>query len=385
MEIKSIIKTDFIRLTEDAVVSEMIGKLKASSSRSCLIFHGDEYLGLVEKKKILRSKLDVTEAKIKKYMIKSPLLSEDSEVLDVALLMFQSNLDFVPVANESGVIGVVEGVDVARLSAGLSSIKSAKVTDAKLISPTMLSKEDTVADAMKVMHEEAINEVPVMEKGKLYGVVSYSDLLNKYLAMAPQRHISTKFSKTASTRGTEADTPYLAMLPVSSFSTTEVVSVPKSALLQKAVQLMSERNVSDVVVMDGEDYLGLLTVKNVLRYLASLKTQPTLNIQFMGLKELQLLPHQQENVQKISAIEGEKLQRDLGNECLIAVHFKMYSRQGGKHKYSVHIRLEYPGRIITGEQDDWRLETALHKVFENVKNEVNKRFRKGTSWKKPYQ
>ena len=65
------------------------------------------------------------------------------------------------------------------------------------------------------------------------------------------------------------------------------------------------------------------------------------------------------------------------------VHLKDYDK-GGKQKFSVHLRIETPGQMISSEQHDWDLETALRKTFNNAKNSVKKKFKGDTSTDKFY-
>ena len=79
-----------------------------------------------------------------------------------------------------------------------------------------------------------------------------------------------------------------------------------------------------------------------------------------------------------------KLQKKINNELNLVLHLKAYNK-GGRQKYSVHIKLEYPGQLIAINQDDWDLETALRKTFDNAKNAVKKKFRGDSSRDKEYE
>jgi len=60
----------------------------------------------------------------------------------------------------------------------------------------------------------------------------------------------------------------------------------------------------------------------------------------------------------------------------LTIHIKSYDKQGGEQKFSVNLRIDFPSRVITSSQEDWDLETALRKTFNNAKNEVDKKFKK---------
>ena len=57
MEIKPIVTEDFVVLDDESMLSELIGKMKTFEKRVGLVFRKDKYLGLIEKKKLLKSKI----------------------------------------------------------------------------------------------------------------------------------------------------------------------------------------------------------------------------------------------------------------------------------------------------------------------------------------
>ena len=70
-----------------------------------------------------------------------------------------------------------------------------------------------------------------------------------------------------------------------------------------------------------------------------------------------------------------KLQRKVKNEFKLIVHLKEYEKDGKRQKYSINLRIEFPGQILTSSQEDWDWRAALHKAFENAKNNAGKKFK----------
>ncbi len=386
MEITPAIKEDFLTFDDDAVFSTVIGKLGQSEKRSGLVFKNNKYLGMIEKRRLLYTKIDITETKVKPFIQKTPLLNAHADIIETAYLMFLSNLYFLPVEKDQKIIGVVDALDLAKLGLQLPEVKKFKVSELKLIKPKKIGKDDPISEVVELMFDEKIDQVPVFDKGKLYGVVSYRDLLNKYLIYPPKREFSTKFNKQASTRSAEPNRPNLANLPVSTFSTNDnLVTAGKNSSLAEAVNLMAENKVTSVMITNETGVEGLLSLKNVLRCLGSLKIPQNFNIQFIGLNELKLSAGQKAALEKIASNEAFKLQRELHNEFSLVMHIKDNSKEGRRNKYSVHLRIEFPGQIITCAQDDWDFERALRKTFNNAKNSLKQKFRGDSSRRKSYE
>ncbi len=112
------------------------------------------------------------------------------------------------------------------------------------------------------------------------------------------------------------------------------------------------------------------------------KTRPKFGthelIQFIGVKEL--MPEEQELVSRLSTESFEKLTRILKNIEQMVVHVKRYEKEGGKAKYSLHIRLKVPTSAIieSCKSHDFDLARALHRAFDDIKTQIEHKFHTGT-------
>ena len=167
MEIKPLIKDDYLILNEEATLSELIGKLKQFEKRTALIFRNKKYVGLVEKKKLLKSRIDATEFKIKNFIQKTPIINENADIIETAYLMYQSNLEYVPVESNKEIIGVLSSLDLIKSATELKELKTVKVSDIKLIKPKKLAKDDQIATALTIMYKEKIDHIPVYDQGQI--------------------------------------------------------------------------------------------------------------------------------------------------------------------------------------------------------------------------
>ena len=385
MEIKSLVKTDFLSVDEEASLGELMGQLKQYEKRSALVFKKNKYLGMIEKKSLLKSRLNVTEEKLTNFLKKTPVVTEEMDVIDVAYMMFQSDLDYVPVERNKKVIGILHGIDLVNSALDLPEMKKVKVNDVKIINPSKVDPLDPVAEVLNIMYREHVDHVPVFEKGKLSGVISYKDLMRKYLNWTPRRDVSAKFNKMASSRSAQGETPHFASLPVSNFSTNDnLLTIQLGEGLKSGVSKMAENNVWDLLVLQEEKYQGLLTVKNILRYIGSLKIPQKFNIKFVGLHDVDMTEHEEESLLKIAESECFKLQRKFNQDFKVVINLKAYNKGGKQKKFSVHMKFEAPGKMLVSEEVDWDLETALHRAFNNAKSNLKDRHRDDSFWQKSH-
>ncbi|MDP3733762.1 MAG: CBS domain-containing protein, partial [Nanoarchaeota archaeon] len=364
--------------------SSMIGKLVQNHQRSGLVFKKDSYQGVVEKKGLLRLRIDVSDAKIRHFVQKTPLVNEHADVMETAYMMFTSNLDFLPVESNKKIIGVIDSLDLATIAVQLPELSNLQVKDVNVEQLPLIAKGDPLAKVLEIMHEQRVEQVPIFDQGRVYGIISYRDLLQKYYSAPPRRETSTRFSKEHPTKSATPDQPSLPALPAASFSTNEnLLAVSRKDSLKNAVSQMAAKNVSSALIMDNGEFAGLLTTKNILRLVGSFEIPQNFNIQFVGLNKLDVDTYELKSIKKIASNEAFKLQREINNEFKLVVHIKQYSKTGRKHKYSVHLKIEFPGQMVAVDEDDWDIRRAFHKAFGNAKTKMKKMFR-GEKGKKEF-
>ncbi|GEM_PF-1016152 len=100
-------------------------------------------------------------------------------------------------------------------------------------------------------------------------------------------------------------------------------------------------------------------------------------LQFVGVKDLTI--EEQELINDLSTKEFEKVKQSLKNTISMIIHVKNHGKKGAKNKYALHIRVIAPTGIIEScKSHDWDLARALRKSFEDIKNQIEHKF-KGNS------
>ena len=93
-------------------------------------------------------------------------------VKELAMLLIKNQVSGVPVADETGkIIGLVSEADIiAKKGKQVQSIMSEQVFS--------LSEEASVEEIARLMTTRRIKRVPIMNNGKLVGIVSRADIVN---------------------------------------------------------------------------------------------------------------------------------------------------------------------------------------------------------------
>jgi len=373
VDVKSIIKSDFSVFDEDTSLSEVVAQLHNFEKRAGLVFRKNKYLGLVEKKNLMKSSLDLSKVKVRGLVRKTPIINYATDIQEAAQLMFDSDSEYLPIEEGKKIVGVISSLDLAKLCLDLPEMKGIKVEDIKLVKPSKIEQKDVLGKALSVMQEESVDHLPVFEAGSIYGVLSFRDVLRKYLNWSPTRDYSVKFNVLAKGKVVDGELPKLAALPVSDFSTNSgLVSVSSADSAKKAIESMLDNRIHDVLVMDFEkDFKGMLTIRNLLKKVGTAVAPKNYNIQFVGLKESQLKPYQMYSLQEIAKTESTKLQRKLKQEMNISVHLKAHGKKdSGREKFSVTLKIVLPKGTVISTHDEWDPEIAIRSAFEHAEEEA---------------
>jgi CBS domain-containing protein len=106
-------------------------------------------------------------------------ISPQATVYDAIQLLAQKNIGALPVVEGDKLIGIFSERDYTRKVAleGKTS-HNTKVGEILTTTIATISPHDTVEEAMRLMSEKHIRHLPVMENGRMVGLVSIGDMVN---------------------------------------------------------------------------------------------------------------------------------------------------------------------------------------------------------------
>jgi len=116
--------------------------------------------------------------KIKDIMTKNvAYLNPQATIVDAAKMMEQYNIGSVPVCDQSGVVGIITDRDIVvrNIAQGKAS-QNTIVKDVMTANVTTVSSDMDVNEASRIMSQQQIRRLPVVENNKVVGMVSLGDL-----------------------------------------------------------------------------------------------------------------------------------------------------------------------------------------------------------------
>jgi acetoin utilization protein AcuB len=113
-----------------------------------------------------------------------------------------------------------------------------------------VDKDVTILDALKIMQDNKIRRLPVLDKGKLVGIVTDRDL----------REVSPS---PASTLSIFELNYLLAKTKIKDIMTKNVIGISPDAFIEEAALLMRENTIGGLPVLEGNKLVGIITETNI--------------------------------------------------------------------------------------------------------------------------
>ena len=134
----------------------------------------------------------------------------------------------------------------------------------KVSSVWSIGPNATVIDAIRFMDEKNVGALPVVDNGKLVGIVSESDYTPKVIL------------KGRSSKDT----------PVSDIMTRELVTVNPRDGVTECMRIITEKRVRHLPVLEGADLVGILSIGDVVNWLISAQKAMIDNLERYTLAEI---------------------------------------------------------------------------------------------------
>ncbi|MCW3109124.1 MAG: histidine kinase [Segetibacter sp.] len=105
-------------------------------------------------------------------------VSPNSSVYDALEVLESKNLGALVVVEEGKLIGIFTERDYARkvVLKGRSS-KETLISDIMTERPIFVTPTDTIDDCMQIMTDKSIRHLPVLDNGRLLGIISIGDIV----------------------------------------------------------------------------------------------------------------------------------------------------------------------------------------------------------------
>ena len=121
-----------------------------------------------------------------------------------------------------------------------------------------LDRNDTLSLAEDLMTMKRLRHLPVLDEGRLAGIVTQRDLFHAGLS-------------TAMGFGSKAQREFMRTVLVKEVMTDEVVTIAPGADVREAARLMLDKKIGCLPVVEKERLVGLISESDLVRLIAQCK------------------------------------------------------------------------------------------------------------------
>ena len=267
MQIKNLMSEDIITVDKDQNLSDALKLLRKNNVSRLPVTNNKELVGIISERdiaaKLGSSKYESMPASrlhISSVMVKDVFTVPETMQLDeVAKLMLDNGIGSVPVMNdEDKMSGIVSKADFVTLAVGIAfekvTVKEIMTKDLIVVSPT-----DRLVHARRQMIESHVGRVPVVDDGKLVGMVTSKDLMRAFIDF--RKKVPEKYQKSQ-----------IKEVLVEDIMSHNPTVTSKDVTISEVAKIMMETGYNGLPVVEGNDVIGIITQTDILRLIQKLES-----------------------------------------------------------------------------------------------------------------
>jgi len=286
-KVKSLISKATVIEPSDTL-SSVINKISKNNAYDVFYLNGKSTLS-TNIRALLNAK-NITEMKVESFLYPIPYLTPNDSVQKAANIISHYRIREVPIVQKNKIVGVITVQRILKLL----STKDNKWIKANLIytqNPIVISSDETLSNARRIMTSKRLDHLPVMNNGKIKQVLTSAHILEYIL---PQERQGKKSVGVRTLHKLESK--------IGNIGTTRFPQCTPNDNLNYIVNLMLKTNTSGCLVNLWDNLRGIITFRDILGLLAS-KIETPIPLYIVGL------PEDQKNVNLISKKFEDTLKR----------------------------------------------------------------------------
>jgi CBS domain-containing protein len=315
-----------------------------------------KFSGVITRRWILRSRLDPASTKVKSLMRAAPKVAPNDGISRLAKLMIESGVRQLPVFEKDKLLGFVTDENIIHAAVGQEWGKG-KVSTVMTRAPHTIDAGRSVGAVLTLFREYGFSHVPVMDAGKLVGIISIQDILEKIFQPTQRQTIGEVIGEKVETFA----------VPARGIMKSPVITVDADANLREAEKKMHNYDISCLAVTSNDRLVGILTKLDFLEPISQLESvQPKLTIQF-GVKDTSITPEQQGFMMDEFDSFTRKYQ-DAFQIGTLFVYMKSHGNTNMRGTPLVHCRLQF--RTVKGtffsSGEGWGIESTFRVALDRL-------------------
>ena len=257
---------DIITIDKDQNLSDALKLLRKHNVSRLPVTNNKELVGIISERdiadKLGSSKYESMPASrlhISSVMVKDVFTVPETMQLDeVARLMLENGIGSVPVMNDDKMVGIVSKADFVTLAVGIAFDK---ITVKEIMTKdlTVVSPTERLVHARRQMKEYHVGRLPVVDDEKIVGMVTSKDLMRAFIDF--RKKVPEKYQKSQ-----------IKEVLVEDIMSSNPTFTSKDTTISEVAKIMMETGYNGLPVVEGEKVVGIITQTDILRLIEKLES-----------------------------------------------------------------------------------------------------------------
>ena len=344
-------KTKPIIVSSTSPISEVMGVLKQNNAYEVFIQERDK-VSTITIREILKAS-DISNMRASSLMFYIPKLSPDDTVGKAAKLMNDYRLRALPIINEGTIEGAVTTRSLCQaLILSKKKLRGVRISRIMTRNPITIDKSETVSKARRLMLNNGIDHLPVLDSGQLCGILLSNDIV---LSMFPTEGLE---------RGAFVSDPSgYRDIKVSGLADSNVlVCDPKEKALA-VLKRMMEHGKTYYVVNLWHEVQGIVTYRDFIFFLAE-PEKLDIPAYIVGLPDD---PFEAQLARIKFMRNAQALRKSFPKIEEIYSTIRTEDISGDRCRYEVNVSIRAAGKTYVYSQDGWDLPSIFDSIVDKMK------------------
>ncbi len=266
MQIKNLMSEDLITVDKDQNLSDALKLLRKHNVSRLPVTNHKELVGIISERDIANKlgsskyeSMPASRLHISSVMVKDVLtVPQTMQLEEVARLMLENGIGSVPVMDDDKMVGIVSKADFVTLATGIAFDK---ITVKEIMSKgaTYVSPTERLVHARRLMLESHVGRLPVIDDDKLVGMITSKDLMRAFIDF--RKKVPEKYQKSQ-----------IKEVLVEDIMSHNPTFVSKDMSITEVSEIMIETGYNGLPVVEDTQVIGIITQTDILRLIEKLES-----------------------------------------------------------------------------------------------------------------
>ena len=362
IKVKDVMTKDVVVAKLGDTISKAISKMQEHGFHELPVVNDrGELVGYVNYRTLIRRKSLSLYSRVENIMVKPPVLDPDATIEDAVKLMIDAGYRSLPIVEKNKLVGIISRTDIIKLVPKMKDVANIPVEDVMTSEPELVEEDSPIQYAVDIMKKLGEMSVPVVDENRK--LVGIVHMRDAAKAVWREKERASLGEVSGEKKKVQILVKEIMVPPV---------YVSEDSILKDAVEKMIEFHSSICAVIDKKSVpIGVISQRDVIEAILREGKQEGVFVQITGLDIEDMEPYQiiynmvEEFLHKINRFKEFKPQ-------LLTFHVEEHHISGKEIKYSVRARLTTDRKLFFARSYDWNIYSAFKDVLEILERNVKK-------------